>query len=153
VTLIASAPHPGVSRCPSLIAYVDGGARGNPGPAGFGVRLELPDGTLVAELSQPLGVATNNVAEYRGLIAALEYAAAQGCPTLHIRSDSELVVRQMRGEYRVKHPGLKPLYLQARSLISRVGTVVIEHVPRARNTEADRLANLAMDEAQAQAGV
>jgi ribonuclease HI len=139
----------GASRSSSLIAYVDGGARGNPGSAGFGVRLERTDGTLVAELFQSLGVTTNNVAEYRGLIAALEYAVGQGCGSVRIRSDSQLVVKQMRGEYRVKHPGLIPLYLQARSLMAQIETVIIEHVPREQNTDADRLANLAMDEAEA----
>lgn len=132
----------------SLVAYIDGGARGNPGPAGYGVRLETPDGAVVDEFHGSLGVATNNVAEYHGLLAALRRAAEGGHRELIVRSDSELLVKQMRGEYRVKHPGLRPLYEQARGLVRRIGRVTFEHVPRARNAEADRLANLAMDEAE-----
>src|SRR5262249_40659655 len=87
----------------SLIAYIDGGARGNPGPAGFGVRIEQPDGTLVEEFSEAIGVATNNVAEYRGLLAALEWAKAHGERAFHVRSDSLLLVQQMLGNYKVKN--------------------------------------------------
>jgi probable phosphoglycerate mutase len=130
------------------VAYVDGGARGNPGPAGYGVRLETADGVLVGEFHGSLGVATNNVAEYNGLLAALRHAADAGHRELVVRSDSELLVKQMRGEYRVKHPGLQPLHQQARELVRRIGRVKFEHVPRARNADADRLANLAMDEAE-----
>ncbi len=133
---------------PIVVAYIDGGARGNPGPAGFGVRLEKSDGGAIAELHEPLGVATNNVAEYRGLIAALRYAVEHGIPRLHVRSDSLLLVKQMRGEYRVKHPGLRPLHQQAGALAARLDRVTFEHVPREANAEADRLANLAMDEAE-----
>src|SRR5205823_398260 len=101
-------PDPGaVNPDRPLIAYIDGGARGNPGPAGFGVRIEQPDGTLVDELSESIGTATNNVAEYRGLLAALEWARAQGHRTLHVRSDSLLLVQQMRGNYKVKNAGLQ----------------------------------------------
>jgi len=132
-----------------IVAYIDGGARGNPGPAGYGVRLETSDGTLVGEWRGSLGVATNNVAEYNALLAALRHAADAGHPEVLVRSDSELLVKQMRGEYRVKHPGLQPLHRQARELMARIGNVRFEHVPRARNAEADRLANLAMDEAEA----
>jgi ribonuclease HI len=130
-----------------LVAYVDGGSRGNPGPAGFGVRLEEDGGGAVAELRGALGVATNNVAEYSGLLAALRWAADHGRTRVHVRSDSLLLVRQMRGEYRVKNPGLKPLHREACDLVRRIGRVTFEHVPRGRNEEADRLANLAMDEA------
>jgi ribonuclease HI len=130
-----------------VIAYIDGGARGNPGPAGYGVRFESPDGTLIDELRAPLGIATNNVAEYNGLLAALRHAAKAGHRDLLVRSDSELLVKQMRGEYRVKNPGLQPLHKEAASLVSWFDRVRFEHVPRARNAEADRLANLAMDEA------
>ena len=103
-----------------LIAYIDGGARGNPGPAGYGVHLEGIDGLVIAELHGGLGIATNNVAEYNGLLAALRYAAEHGHRQVRIRADSELLVRQMRGEYRVKHAGLKPLFLEACSLIRRI---------------------------------
>jgi len=130
----------------SAVANIDGGARGNPGPAGYGVRIERDDGTSV-ELKEALGVTTNNVAEYRGLIAALAWAAAHGVSRLHVRSDSELLVKQMRGEYRVKHEGLKPLSGEARRLVAQIGDVRFEHVPREQNKDADRLANEAMDEA------
>jgi len=130
-----------------IVIYTDGGSRGNPGPAGYGVRIESEDGTVLTELRAPLGLATNNVAEYHGLLAGLEWAAANGYPRVRVRSDSELLVKQMRGEYRVKNPGLQPLYLRARGLVVRIGQVTFEHVRREMNTEADRLANLAMDEA------
>jgi probable phosphoglycerate mutase len=132
-----------------LIAYIDGGARGNPGPAGYGVHLEGIDGSVIAELHGGLGIATNNVAEYNGLLAALRYAAEHGHRQVRIRADSELLVRQMRGEYRVKHAGLKPLFLEACSLIRRIGDVTFEHVRREFNKDADRLSNLGMDEAEA----
>ncbi len=128
-----------------LVAYIDGGSRGNPGPAGFGVRVERPDGTLLEELAESIGVATNNVAEYRGLIAALEWARARGERALHVRSDSLLLVQQMLGRYRVKHPGLQPLHARARLLAHEIGGVTFEHVRRESNTHADRLANTAMD--------
>lgn len=130
----------------SATANVDGGSRGNPGPAGYGVRIERDDGSIV-ELKESLGLATNNVAEYRGLLAALAWAAQHGIETLHVRSDSQLLVKQMRGEYRVKHPGLQPLHEEARRLAREVGRVTFEHVRRELNTHADRLANEAMDEA------
>ena len=132
----------------SAVANIDGGSRGNPGPAGFGIRIERDDGT-VAELKESLGVATNNVAEYSALLAALQWAVTYGIRMLHIRSDSELLVRQMKGEYRVKNPGLQPLYEQARALARQVGRVTFEHVRREFNRDADRLANEAMDEAAA----
>lgn len=128
-----------------LVAYIDGGSRGNPGPAGFGVRVERPDGTLLEEIAESIGVATNNVAEYRGLIAALEWARARGERALHVRSDSLLLVQQMLGRYRVKHPGLQPLHARARLLAHEIGGVTFEHVRRESNTHADRLANTAMD--------
>ena len=133
-----------------ITAYIDGGSRGNPGPAGFGVRLETSDGELIEELHESVGIATNNVAEYRGLLAALTWALAHGHRAVHVRSDSELLVKQMRGEYRVKHAGLQPLYEEARQLVGRIGQVTFEHVRRERNRDADRLANLAMDEAATQ---
>ena len=128
-----------------LVAYIDGGARGNPGPAGFGVRIERPDGELVEEFSEAIGTATNNVAEYRGLLAALRWAIAHGVPTLHVRSDSLLLVQQMLGNYKVKNAGLQPLHADARALARQIGRVTFEHVGRALNAHADRLANAAMD--------
>ena len=127
-------------------ANIDGGSRGNPGPAGYGVRIEREDGSIV-ELKEALALATNNVAEYNGLLAALRWAAANGIATLHIRSDSELLVKQMKGQYRVKNPGLQPLYEDAVGLTRRIGRVTFEHVRREFNKDADRLANEAMDEA------
>ena len=135
-----------------VVAYVDGGARGNPGPAGYGVRIESPDGGLVDELHGGLGIATNNVAEYNGLLAALEWAVAHKQPRIHIRADSELLVKQMRGEFRVKNPGLQPLHARARLLVKQLDDVKFEHVRRELNKEADRLSNLGMDAAEQQLG-
>ena len=132
----------------SAVANVDGGSRGNPGPAGYGVRIEREDGTVV-ELKDSLVSATNNVAEYNGLLAALRWAIAHGIERLHVRSDSELLVKQMKGEYRVKNAGLQPLYEEARGLVRRIRHVRFEHVRREMNKDADRLANEAMDEAAA----
>jgi ribonuclease HI len=132
-----------------LTAYIDGGARGNPGPAGYGVRIEAADGSVIQELHGSLGVATNNVAEYNGLLAALACVLDRGEHALHVRSDSELLVKQMRGEYRVKHPGLQPLHEEALALARRIGRVTFEHIRRELNKEADRLSNLGMDEAEA----
>ena len=131
-----------------IVAYIDGGSRGNPGPAGYGVRIEDEQATLVEELRGALGVATNNVAEYHGLLAALAWAAERGVASLEIRSDSELLVKQMLGVYRVRNPGLQPLHQKARLLAARVGRVRFQHVRRELNKEADRLANEAMDEGQ-----
>ena len=130
----------------SAVASVDGGSRGNPGPAGYGVHIACDDGTVV-ELKEALGHATNNVAEYNGLLAALRWAVQRGVDRLHVKADSELLVKQMRGEYRVKNEGLKPLYEQARALMAKLGHVKFEHVRREQNEDADRLANEAMDEA------
>jgi probable phosphoglycerate mutase len=132
-----------------MVAYIDGGARGNPGPAGYGVRIEQPDGTVLAELHGGLGIATNNVAEYNGLLAALHWAIDHGHRRVHIRADSELLVKQMRGEYKVKHPGLQPLFVRARLLVMQLDRVGFEHVRREYNKEADRLSNLGMDESEA----
>jgi len=128
-----------------VVAYIDGGARGNPGPAGFGVRLERPDGGLIEEFAQSIGVATNNVAEYSGLIAALEWASRHDCRQLLVRSDSLLLVQQMIGNFKVKNAGLQPLHARARLLAQQIGEVAYEHVGRAKNAHADRLANAAMD--------
>ena len=136
---------------PPVVAYIDGGARGNPGPAAFGVRIEQRDGALVEEFAESIGIATNNVAEYRGLLAALEWAKRHGAPELHVRSDSLLLVQQMLGNYKVKHPGLQPLHARARALAREIGKVTFEHVGRSLNAHADRLANTAMDAAKADA--
>ncbi|HEY7291258.1 MAG TPA: ribonuclease HI family protein [Vicinamibacterales bacterium] len=130
-----------------IVAYIDGGARGNPGPAGFGVRIEAEDGSLVEEFGESIGVATNNVAEYRGLLSALEWARTHGHQQLHVRSDSLLLVQQMLGHYKVKNAGLQPLHAKARLLVHEIGRVTFEHVRREKNAHADRLANAAMDDA------
>jgi probable phosphoglycerate mutase len=132
----------------SAVANIDGGSRGNPGPAGYGVHVEQDDGTIT-ELKESLALATNNVAEYSALLAALRWAIEHAVRTLHVRSDSELLVKQMKGEYRVKHPGLQPLFEEARTLARQVGRVTFEHVRREFNKDADRLANEAMDAAAA----
>ena len=129
-------------------AHIDGGARGNPGPAGWGVVIQDAAGELAAELHGALPHATNNVAEYEGLLAALRWCQAQRITAVHVRSDSLLLIQQMRGVYRVKSDGLKPLYGQARLLCLEVGQVTFEHIRRELNKDADRLANLAMDEAE-----
>ena len=129
-----------------IVAHVDGGARGNPGPAGYGAVITDENGQVLAELHEGIGISTNNIAEYRGLIAALEWALAHGHTRLHVKSDSLLIVQQMLGNYRVKHEGLLPLYRQARHLIARIGNVTFEHVRREMNRDADRLSNLGMDQ-------
>ena len=131
-----------------IVASVDGGARGNPGPAGYGVRIESAEGALVDELYGALGVATNNVAEYNALLAALQWAVDHGERQVHIRADSELLVKQMRGEYKVRNAGLRPLHARARLLVMQLDRVVFEHIRRELNEEADRLSNLGMDEAE-----
>jgi probable phosphoglycerate mutase len=131
----------------AYVANIDGGARGNPGPAGWGVVIRTGSGETAAELSGALSHATNNVAEYHGLLAALEWCAGHGAGNVHVRSDSLLLVQQMRGVYKVKHDGLKPLHGTARLLAHRIGSVTYEHVRRELNAEADRLANQAMDAA------
>jgi probable phosphoglycerate mutase len=132
----------------AYLASIDGGARGNPGPAGWGALIQTPAGDTVAELHGALPHATNNVAEYHGLLAALRWCLDQGATSVHVRSDSLLLVQQMRGVYKVKHEGLKPLHGEARLLAHKIGKVEYEHVRRERNVEADRLANLAMDQSE-----
>jgi ribonuclease HI len=144
-------PHAASSKAPAtesdyVIAYIDGGARGNPGPAGYGVALKDSAGKNVGELSRYLGHRTNNYAEYCGLLAALEYAVGKGLPALRVVSDSELMVKQIRGEYKVRSPELRELYERARALIRKLGSFRIEHVRREKNRDADRLANQAMDQ-------
>jgi ribonuclease HI len=128
-----------------ITAYFDGGARDNPGPAGYGVYIVDDKGGMIAELSGSLGIATNNVAEYNGLIAALQWAVDHDVKSIAIKGDSQLIIEQMRGNYKVKNEGLKPLYLKARMLVMQIGDVTFEHVRREHNTEADRLSNVGMD--------
>jgi ribonuclease HI len=128
-----------------LIANTDGGARGNPGPAGYGVVIKDQDGKKVAGLSEYLGHQTNNFAEYSALLAALRYAVEHGPKALKVISDSELLVKQIRGQYKVKNLGLQELHRTAKGLISKLQWFAIEHSFREQNQEADRLANEAMD--------
>jgi len=128
-----------------LIAHSDGGARGNPGPAGYGVVINDQSGKKVAHLSEYLGHQTNNFAEYQGLIAALEYAIEHGPKALKLISDSELLVRQIKGIYKVKNAVLQDLHGRAKELIAQIEWFSIGHALREQNTEADRLANEAMD--------
>ena len=128
-----------------ITAYCDGGSRGNPGPSGFGVYLQDESGRALAELSEFLGKQTNNYAEYSGLLAALNFALEHGHPRLRVVSDSELMVKQIKGQYRVNSPELRPLYDEAKRRIGRLEQFRIEHVLRGKNQQADRLANLAMD--------
>ncbi len=127
--------------------YTDGGARGNPGPAAYGFVLEADDGTVLAAEGEAIGEATNNVAEYRGLVAGLARAAELAVPEVEVRSDSELLVKQMRGEYRVKNQALKTLSLEAARLAREIGKVHYVHVRREKNELADRLVNEALDAA------
>lgn len=128
-----------------LVAHSDGGARGNPGPAGYGVVIEDESGRKVATLSEYLGHQTNNFAEYQGLIAALEYALEHGPQALKLISDSELLVRQIKGIYKVKNATLQELHGRAKELIGQLEWFSIGHALREHNQEADRLANEAMD--------
>ena len=128
-----------------LVANTDGGARGNPGPAGYGVVIKDQDGGKIAGLSEYLGHQTNNFAEYSALLAALRYAVEKGPKALKVVSDSELLVKQIRGDYKVKSPSLLELYQRARKMIGQLEWFSIQHVLRGGNQEADRLANLAMD--------
>ena len=132
---------------PELVLHVDGGARGNPGPAAIGVVISRPDGGVVEELAETIGEATNNVAEYQALLRGLERAAALGAQKLRIINDSELVARQVSGAYKVKHPAMKPLYAEAMARLRAFDGWSIESVPRACNADADALVNRALDAA------
>ena len=127
------------------VLHSDGGARGNPGPGGAGIVLRRADGSIAAEGGAFLGTVTNNVAEYAALLWGLRAARVLGARSLLVKADSELVVKQMRGEYRVKNEGLKPLFCEARALQRGFDEVEFAHVRRAENAEADALANQAMD--------
>lgn len=126
-------------------AHCDGGSRGNPGPAGFGAVIENPQGQIVARLSEFLGRQTNNFAEYKGLLAVLVWAREHGARKLRVVSDSELMVKQMKGQYKVSSPALRPMWEEARRLTRQLEGFEIHHTLRAGNQEADRLANEAMD--------
>ncbi len=128
-----------------LVAHIDGGSRGNPGPSAYGVVIHDERGQSLAELSEYLGRQTNNFAEYRGLLAALDYAVRHGHKGLKVISDSELLVRQIQGGYRVHHPTLRDLHARARQLSKQLNWFSITHVLRGENQAADRLANAAMD--------
>jgi ribonuclease HI len=143
----SSTGGPDAAEIPETIAHVDGGSRGNPGPAAYGVTVESAGGAPLAKLSKFLGRATNNVAEYQGLLAALEYALAHHHSRLRVLTDSELMARQIEGRYKVKSPDLKPLFEKARGMILQLDHFSIRHVPREQNREADRLVNQALDEA------
>ncbi len=130
-----------------LICEFDGGSRGNPGPAGFGAVIRDARDTSVPLITAGrfVGLATNNVAEYRGLLFVLERAVQLGATQATVRGDSELVIKQMKGQYRVKNANLRPIYEQAVAAAMKIGKVVFEHMPRDENKLADRLANVAMD--------
>lgn len=132
-----------------VVVEADGGARGNPGPAGWGALVRAAEtGEVLVARGEAIGTATNNVAEYRGLIAGLQAAAELGADSVEVRMDSKLVIEQMTGRWRIKHPGLRPLAAQAAALVRRFDSVAWQWVPRERNREADRLANEAMDAAR-----
>jgi len=130
-----------------IIAHIDGGSRGNPGPAAFGVAIETVTGEPITAFGKYIGRTTNNVAEYNGLLAALEFALSHEHPRLRVLTDSELMAHQINGRYKVRSPDLKPLFDKAKGLISRLESFSIRHVYREENREADRLANQAMDDA------
>lgn len=134
-----------VAHPPELVIHIDGGSRGNPGPAGFGVHAKDGEGRTVAEHFGFIGTATNNVAEYQALVHALNLATARGARHIEIRSDSELVVKQMNGVYKVKHPDMLVLWRQASTRRRTFDSAEIKHVRREHNKEADALANRAMD--------
>lgn len=128
-----------------ISGHCDGGSRGNPGPAGYGALIQGPNGTVIAELSEFLGIKTNNFAEYSGLLGCLQYALDHGHTRLRMVSDSELMVKQIQGKYQVKSPDLKPLYDEAKRRIAKLERFEISHALRHKNKDADRLANEAMD--------
>jgi ribonuclease HI len=133
------------SASPAIKANIDGGARGNPGPSAYGVVVRDAKGEVIAELSDYLGIQTNNYAEYSGLLAALEFAVREKHPSLKVLSDSELLVRQMQGRYKVKSPGLIDLYDRARALVRKLEHFSIDHVLRQYNKDADALVNQVLD--------
>jgi ribonuclease HI len=130
-----------------LVVHVDGGARGNPGPAAAAAVVSTPDGDVLDEACELLGVVTNNVAEYRGLLLGLDRARALGADEVEVVNDSELVAKQVNGQYKVKHPDMKPLHAQARSALGEFERWRVRSVPRAQNARADALVNQALDAA------
>ncbi len=148
----AAGPVPGALHNPAamkLIVHVDGGARGNPGPAAAACVITSPAGELVDERAQLLGTATNNVAEYRALLLGLARARELGADEVEIVGDSELIAKQVQGLYKVKHPAMRPLYLEAMEALRAFENWSIRTVPRAQNAEADALVNPALDQAKA----
>jgi ribonuclease HI len=128
-----------------VVVHVDGGARGNPGPAAIGVVVSGEDGTVLERRAETIGEATNNVAEYRALLAGLEAARALGAEEVEVVNDSELVAKQVNGEYRVRHPAMRPLHAAALEALGGFARWTLRSVPRARNAEADALVNAALD--------
>jgi ribonuclease HI len=139
-----SSPPP-TAKTEEAVLWTDGAARGNPGPAGIGAILKSPTGEVLFKGSEFLGHTTNNVAEYKAVLLGLAGALAQGIDRIEVRADSELLIKQLKGEYRVKSPGLRPLFEEARRLISRFTSVKLTHIRRELNGEADRLANEGID--------
>jgi ribonuclease HI len=143
--LFAEPAAPSAHLDGAYTANIDGAARGNPGPASYGVVIRRPDGTPVESLGKYIGRHTNNVAEYYALIAALDYAAANGIKRLRVQSDSQLIVNQMKGLYKVKHPDLRPLHERAKKQAAGLAAFTIQYIPREQNREADAAANAALD--------
>ena len=143
--LFAEPETPSARQEGAYTANIDGAARGNPGPASYGLVLRRPDGTPLECLGKYIGRHTNNVAEYYALIAALDYAAANGIKRLRVESDSQLIVNQMKGLYKVKHPDLRPLHERAKKMAAGLEAFAIQYVPREQNREADAAANAALD--------
>ena len=143
--LFAESESPAARIEGAYTANIDGAARGNPGPASYGLVLRRPDGTPLESLGKYIGRHTNNVAEYYALIAALDYAAANGIKRLRVQSDSQLIVNQMKGLYKVKHPDLRPLHERAKKMAAGLDAFAIQYVPREQNREADAAANAALD--------
>jgi ribonuclease HI len=137
---------PSASDALEAVLWTDGAARGNPGPAGIGAILKSSAGEVLYTGSEYLGHTTNNVAEYKALILGLLGALQHGVGSIEVRADSELLIKQLKGEYRVKNAGLKPLFEQAKQLISRFSAVKLTHIRRELNGEADKLANLGIDQ-------
>ena len=128
-----------------VVVHVDGGARGNPGPAAAGAVVSTPDGEVIADAAEPIGVATNNVAEYRGLLLGLRLARDVGAGEVEVVNDSELIAKQVNGSYKVKHPDMKPLHAEALRALRGFERWSIRSVPRAQNADADALVNQALD--------
>ena len=140
--------EPRISKTPPITAHCDGGSRGNPGPAGYGAQITDSNSNVLAELSEYLGKTTNNVAEYSGLLGVLAWALANNALNVRVISDSELMVKQIQGKYKVNSPDLRPLFEEARRRIAKLDSFQITHALRHKNKEADRLANEAMDRGQ-----